>query len=135
MKSMNGAWLALGVAGAVAAAGVAMGRGGSRNDEDEDEDEMGSMAYAPNRRPVRRLAIARERDRRRWLARHAAKSAAVGISPYSDEAIHLDATGWWTGEPSYLDSLPASERAKAERFLREGLSPSEWEQLDYTRKR
>jgi len=47
MKSMNGAWLALGVAGAVAAAGVAMGRGGSRNDEDGDEDEdgAGSMAY------------------------------------------------------------------------------------------
>ena len=29
MESMNGAWLALGVAGAVAAAGAAMGRGGS----------------------------------------------------------------------------------------------------------
>ena len=30
-KELNGAWLALGVAGAAAAAGVAMGRGGSRN--------------------------------------------------------------------------------------------------------
>ncbi len=29
-QGMNGAWLALGVAGAVAAAGVALGRGGSR---------------------------------------------------------------------------------------------------------
>jgi len=45
MESMNGAWLALGVAGAVAAAGAAMGRGGSRNDDEDADDEMGSMAY------------------------------------------------------------------------------------------
>ena len=36
MESMNGAWLALGVAGAVAAAGVAMGRSGSRGLLDRD---------------------------------------------------------------------------------------------------
>ena len=50
--------------------------------------------YAPNRRPVRRLAIARERDRRAWLSRHAVKCRAAFVAPYSDEACHLDAIGW-----------------------------------------
>ena len=48
----------------------------------------------PNRRPVRRLAVARERDRRARLSRHAVKCRAAFVAPYSDEACDLDAAGW-----------------------------------------
>ena len=99
-RDLNGAWLAIGVAGAVAAAGVAMGGKGSRAKSPPKLGELSSAVDKANRKNLIKMGMEDGHAAAEWAMENEPTNAYNDMA-YGAEA-RLNSTSHFTLSPEYM---------------------------------